>query len=67
MYTYLRSQEHRSDKYRSSSGILLYPTVNQNVSEEVDLQGHKLMIRTVDLSRPWQEIATLLVDLIVKT
>jgi len=64
MYAYLRSQEHRSDEYRVSTGILLYPTASQHVSEEIDLQGHRMIIKTVDLTRQWQEIEAFLIALI---
>ena len=65
MYTYLKTQEHISDKYRQALGILLYPMVNQtNISEEVVLQELSLRIESVDLTDPWLGIEKRLLDLI---
>jgi hypothetical protein len=37
MYAYLRTQEHLSDALYSAVGVLLYPTVNAAVSQEISL------------------------------
>ena len=65
MYAYLKTQEHCSDKFHNSSGILLYPAVSEiGVSETVQLQNHQLMIQTVNLASPWQDIENRLLHLI---
>lgn len=56
IYAYLRSQEQRSLAHRSATGILLYPTAKHDVAETVELQGHLLAFRTIDLALPWGEI-----------
>ncbi len=56
IYAYLKSQEHRSESHRSSTGVLLYPTVNQALSETIRIQGHSIRWETVDLAKPWQQI-----------
>lgn len=56
IYAYLKSQEHRSTHYGSSTGVLLYPTVNHGVSESITIQGHLIRWETVDLAKPWEEI-----------
>ncbi len=66
LYAYLRSQERSSDQDRAASGILLYPTVRQHISEEVELQGHSIQLETVDLSLPWMEIEERLIAIIDK-
>lgn len=58
IYAYLKSQEHRSENHKSSTGILLYPTVNHDLSESVTMQGHSIRWETVDLAKPWQHIET---------
>jgi 5-methylcytosine-specific restriction enzyme subunit McrC len=64
LYAYLRSQEHVSDFHKCASGILLYPTARQNLSETIELQGHQIHLVTIDLSRPWEEIESKLLDLV---
>lgn len=64
LYAYLRSQEEVSGAHRTASGVLLYPTVRQHLSEKVTLQGHSIRIETVDLSLPWQEIESRLLTIV---
>jgi 5-methylcytosine-specific restriction enzyme subunit McrC len=56
IYAYLKSQEHRSESHKSSTGILLYPTANHDLSEAIRIQGHSVRWETVDLAKPWQQI-----------
>lgn len=56
IYAYLKSQEHRSEKHKTSTGILLYPTVDHELSEAIMIQGHSLCWETVDLSMQWEWI-----------
>ena len=56
IYAYLRSQEHSSEAHRSSTGVLLYPTVNHDLSESVSIQGHAVRWETIDLASSWQRI-----------
>lgn len=56
MYAYLRSQEHLSEPHRAAEGILLYPTVQDTVSETVELQGHQIRFESIDLRLNWQGI-----------
>jgi 5-methylcytosine-specific restriction enzyme subunit McrC len=64
MYAYLRSQEHVSETLRTASGILLYPTVQWHLSEQVQLQGHSIRLETLDLSESWKVIEARLLELI---
>jgi hypothetical protein len=64
MYAYLRSQENVSETLRTASGILLYPTVQWHLSEQVEIQGHSIRLETVDLSQPWKAIEARLLELI---
>jgi 5-methylcytosine-specific restriction enzyme subunit McrC len=56
IYAYLKSQEHQSTNHQSSTGILLYPTANHDLSERIRIQGHAIRWETVDLAQPWQQI-----------
>ena len=64
MYAYLMSQSQRSTMHASATGILLYPTVDQAVSESVTIQGHRIMWETIDLRKPWPEIEERLVGIV---
>jgi 5-methylcytosine-specific restriction enzyme subunit McrC len=56
LYTYLRTQEHRSDAHRVAEGLLLYPTTDGDLEEAMMVQNHVIRIATVDLARPWAEV-----------
>lgn len=66
LYTYLRTQENVSESHKSASGILLYPAVNQKLSEKIELDHHVMRVERVDLSRPWPDIEHELIALILK-
>lgn len=63
IYAYLKSQEHQSESHRTATGILLYPTVEHDLSESITIQGHSLSWETVDLSKQWEEIECDLLDI----
>ena len=57
MYAYLRSQERADDPLSlTSEGILLYPTVDNEVDETAVIQGHHIRFATVDLAQPSNDI-----------
>ena len=66
IYAYLRSQEQRSMNHRSSTGVLLYPAANHHLAERVQLQGHRIDFRTINLALPWEEIERDLLALITE-
>lgn len=64
IYSYVKSQEDRSDCYRKSTGILLYPTAANSLSESIFVQGHRLRWETIDLAMEWQDIETYLLNIL---
>jgi 5-methylcytosine-specific restriction enzyme subunit McrC len=62
LYAYVRSQEHYG--FLNTEGILLYPTVDHELDEQVQLHDHVMRIATLDLSREWPEIESRLADLV---
>ena len=51
IYSYLRSQERVTDPLSlTASGMLLHPTVSEEVDEAVTIQGHRIRFATVDLA-----------------
>jgi 5-methylcytosine-specific restriction enzyme subunit McrC len=64
LYAYLRTQEQESEAHRCAQGMLLYPTTSQDLNEPMSVQGHRINIATVDLSKEWETIETRLKDLV---
>jgi 5-methylcytosine-specific restriction enzyme subunit McrC len=64
IYAYLRSQVGRGDALAdSASGILLHPSVGDEVDESVSIQGHTIRFATVDLTASPIEIRSRLLRL----
>jgi 5-methylcytosine-specific restriction enzyme subunit McrC len=50
LYTYLRTQEGLVlEKEWKSEGMLLHPQVDGVIDEHIDLQGHRMRFKTIDL------------------
>ena len=50
MYAYLRSQEKIEDRNSlTSTGMLLHPTVDEDLTEMANIQGHPIWFCTVNL------------------
>ena len=64
MYAYLRSQEHLSEHHACCSGILLYPTVNQSISDSIEVHGHAICWETIDLCLAWEDIENALLKIV---
>ena len=57
MYAYIRSQENSNDSISSGAeGVLLYPTVGEDIDEAAEIDGHILRFVTIDLSKPTEDI-----------
>jgi 5-methylcytosine-specific restriction enzyme subunit McrC len=58
LYAYLKNLEadKSSALNQEASGLLLYPTVNEEFDECYYMSGHKVRIATVDLGKEWQRI-----------
>jgi 5-methylcytosine-specific restriction enzyme subunit McrC len=64
LYAYLRSQEGQSTLSNDASGILLHPSLDREVDENVIIQGHELRFATVDLSLPGDGIKQRLLQIV---
>ena len=65
MYAYLKSQEGGEDSLNdNASGLLLHPSVGENVNEYIVMQNHKIQFATVDLGAPAIEIREQLLNII---
>lgn len=50
IYTYLRTQEHGDDPASlAAEGLLLHPQMGGSVDEWMELQGHRMRFKTIDL------------------
>lgn len=64
IYAYLRSQEKIADPLSyKTSGILLYPAINDAVDEAAVIQGHEIRFATVDLAADSAAIRQRLLDI----
>jgi 5-methylcytosine-specific restriction enzyme subunit McrC len=50
IYAYLRSQAGRGSHYDRAEGILLYPSLDDDVDETFEIQGHRIRFVTVNLA-----------------
>jgi len=51
LFAYLKNLECKGGGYTNSEGILLYPTIDTPVHFTTTVQGHRMSVRTVDLSQ----------------
>jgi len=56
LLAYLKNLECRGEENINSEGILLYPTVSQKLDLEYSIQGHRVVVRTIDLNQDWRTI-----------
>ena len=64
IYAYLRSQERQADPLSlTASGLLLHPSVGEEVDESATIQGHRIRFATVDLAADSQSIRSRLLVL----
>jgi 5-methylcytosine-specific restriction enzyme subunit McrC len=64
LFAYLKNMERRSEPDRRAEGILLYPTVKEEVRFSATIQGHRVSARTIDLAKPWKEIHSCLLSIL---
>lgn len=65
IFAYIKNIEAKGGLNTNAEGILLYPMVNQQIDYDYLIQGHKIMIRTVDLNQEWRLIHKRLIDIII--
>jgi len=65
LYSYLGNIEARGGKNEYCEGILLYPTVEDNIDKSFSYGNHKIMFKTVNLAEDWKDIEKRLISIIV--
>ena len=61
---YLNNIKERGGVDANAEGMLLYPVVDKEIRESYTLQGNKIHICTLDMSRDWKEIREELLSLV---
>jgi 5-methylcytosine-specific restriction enzyme subunit McrC len=64
IYAYLKNLEAKGGINKHCSGVLLYPTVDQEIRLNYKKDEHKIMIRTLNLNQYWKDIENDLKDLL---
>ena len=64
LFSYLKNIEAKGPNYKGCNGILLYPTVQHNLDLNYEIQGHRISIKTIDLSKQWQTISSELLKIV---
>jgi len=64
LFSYLINQEDGSQRNLNASGILLYPTVDENYKFVYHYKNHIILIQTISLNQPWEEISKDLLQII---
>jgi len=64
IWAYLSNLEASSGSDAQADGLLLYPDVSGEVDLSFLIRGHRVSIRTLNLSQPWQNIHTDLLSLV---
>jgi len=63
LYSYIKNYAPVAKSGATIDGMLLYPQVGDELEAEYQVQGHRIRVATVDLSRPWSDIHDRLVAL----
>jgi 5-methylcytosine-specific restriction enzyme subunit McrC len=64
LFTYIQQNENRSEINRNCIGILLYPTVSEEVGFSFETKGHQMSVKTINLNQHWSKISKDLLKII---
>lgn len=64
LFAYLKNNESKSIKDKTSDGILLYPRVNKDLDLRYNMENHIIKVCTVNLNMKWQNIEDRLLKII---
>lgn len=62
LYAYVQSQHGRDELSATAEGVLLYPTVSDQLDESATIQGHRYRFLTVDLAGSARDIRAALLS-----
>jgi 5-methylcytosine-specific restriction enzyme subunit McrC len=64
LFAYLRNLHAEQPFAPAPAGVLLYATMGARLKVDLDLHGHPMMARSIDLSQPWTEVRNDLFQLV---
>jgi 5-methylcytosine-specific restriction enzyme subunit McrC len=64
LFAYLKNAEALGGTYSNVEGILLYPMVADSLDVNIDIQGHRVRVATINFNQPWAKIHSDLIDLV---
>ncbi|MCP5056629.1 MAG: 5-methylcytosine-specific restriction endonuclease system specificity protein McrC [bacterium] len=64
LFSYLKNMEARGGPDATAEGMILYPTVDEDLALEYQIQGHRIRVCTLDLSQEWPGIEEKLMELV---
>lgn len=67
LFAYLKQIEGKGARYHECDGMLIYPTVTDEVDLSFTTMGHDVRVKTIDLLRPWDMIAKRLLSSCLET
>jgi 5-methylcytosine-specific restriction enzyme subunit McrC len=67
LFSYLKNFPAGTSTSHAAEGMLLYPEVQHELDSLYEIQGHRVKIATVDLSKPWPMIEHRLLALLTAT
>jgi 5-methylcytosine-specific restriction enzyme subunit McrC len=56
IFAYLKNLEKQGGVNTNCTGVLLYPTVQKELNLKYVMDGHKLIIHTINLNQDWRLI-----------
>lgn len=66
LFSYLLNQRMESERNLNTTGILLYPTIEQDYDFNYRFENHEILIRTINLNMNWTKIDARLQQIISK-
>ena len=64
LFSYLLNQQDDSSKTITATGILLYPTIDEEYNLQFKYNDHNIYIKTVNLNMNWTKISSRLKEII---
>ncbi|MBA4122008.1 MAG: 5-methylcytosine-specific restriction endonuclease system specificity protein McrC [Acidobacteria bacterium] len=64
LFSYLLNQRNSDPKTQTATGILIYPTIEQDYDLQFRYQNHNVLIKTVNLNSDWRSIEYRLKEII---
>ena len=66
LFSYLRNTAVKGPEFKNCAGMLLYPTVQNDLCLKYDIQGHPVAVNTIDLSMDWKNIHNALIGMVLE-